>query len=280
MSVTAGGDPLLRQLDEVARAIAEQRQQMNESVSRAAEEAKAFVASKLVELGPDIDEDQLSAVAAEAQKQFDTVFDVDAERTSENVGSVLERYVPKPRSEELAVPEQPSALPTWPVIRQQVLRGLQSIARDFGGAGARPGGVGNKVVKQIWHGVGGKFKPWGARKAAGGTAKTARALGPALVISETAFGFWQEYRIAQRARQQADRSRGWRSKAPQIAEQMVDPWAASARAAVTELCDQEDAVIARQRLSVLAKQAAGDRDVGALIAVNDTLLELLMQLEQ
>ncbi|MCM0676684.1 50S ribosome-binding GTPase [Micromonospora phytophila] len=280
MSVTAGGDPLLSRLDEVAGAIAEQRQQMNESVSRAAEEAKAFVASKLVELGPDIDEDQLSAVADEAQKQFDSVLDADAERTSENVGSALERYSPKPRSEELAVPEQPSAVPAWPVIRQQILRGLQSIARDFGGAGARPGGVGNTAVKQIWHGVGRKFPPWGAVKAAEGTAKIARVLGPALVIGEAAFGFWQEYRGAQRARQQADRSRGWRPKALQIAEEMVGPWAASARAAVMERCDQLDAVIARQRLSVLAKQAAGDRDVAALIAVNHLLLELLMQLEQ
>ncbi|GAB3852680.1 GTPase [Dactylosporangium cerinum] len=281
MSVAAGGDPLLSQLDEVAGAIAEQRQQMTESVTRAAEGAKAFVASKLVELGPDIDEDQLSAVAAEAQKQFDSVLDADAERTSENVGSALEWYVPKPRSEELAVSEQqPSAVPAWPVIRQQILSGLQSIGRDFGGAGARPGGVGNTVVKRIWHGVGRKFGPWGAVKAAEGTAKAARALGPALVIGETAFGFWQEYRGAQRARQQADRSRGWRPTALQIAEEMVDPWAASARAAVTERCDQQDAVIARQRLGVLAKQASGDRDIAALIAVHERLLELLMQLGQ
>jgi len=276
----SGGDPLLSHLDEVTAAIAEQREQMNDCITSAGEAAKAFVASKLVELGPDIDQDQLGTVAAVAQKQFDGVLDADAERTSENVGSALERYTPEQASDELAVPDQRSAVPTWPVVRQQILHGLQIISRDFSGAGARPGGVGHSAVKQIWHGLGGKFRPWGAVNAAKGTAKTARVLGPALVIGETAFGFWQEHRAGQQARHQAERARGWRPMALQIAEEMVDPWAASARPAVTELCDQQDAVIARQRLSVLAKQGAGDRDVAALIDVNDRLLELLMQLER
>jgi hypothetical protein len=135
-------------------------------------------------------------------------------------------------------------------------------------------------VTQIWHGVGGKFPPWGARKATEATGKAARVLGPALVIGETAFGFWQEHRAGQQAREQAERARGWRPKALQIAEEMVDPWATSASAAVAELSDQQDAIIARQRLSVLATQAAGDRDVAALIDVNETLLDLLMQLER
>jgi hypothetical protein len=282
MSVSSGGDPLLSQLDEVAAAVDAQRQQMTDGVVRAAEQAKALVASTLVELGPDIDEDQLSAVAAEAQKQFGDALDADAKRTSENVSKALDLYSSAPvlANGAPAVSDAPTAIPAWPVVRQQILRGLRTVARDFSGTGARPGGVGHTVVTQIWHGVGGKFPPWGAVKAAETTGKAARVLGPALVIGETAFGFWQEHRAGQQAREQADRARGWRPKALQIAEEMVGPWAMSARAAVDELSDQQTAVIARQRLSVWATHAAGDRDVAALVGVNETFIELLMQLER
>ncbi len=274
----AEDDSTLRHLDETLAAVEAQREQLRDAIDQAEQETQDYIAGRLVRLGPDIGDTDLADVAANAQREFEATLAKEAEGST-GVEQTLELHGQVLPAAGKLLEQVGSPVAPWSIIRVRLLEGLRTVSRTFEGAGARPGGIGHSTVTRIWHGLGGKFKPWGAVKASKTVAKVAKVLGPALTIGEGAYGFWQEHQEARVTQAQAERIRTWPGLAADLSAEIVQPWAADARADAEQRIDAQAAVVIRQQLAVRTRLATESKDVAALIQVEMGLLDLLAQLQ-
>ncbi|HEY0520763.1 MAG TPA: GTPase, partial [Ilumatobacteraceae bacterium] len=177
----------LEALDRLADEIDERRGDLVHAVTVAVGHAEHDLATKLIAAGPSHLPELIDEAIADVQANFVAEINARADKVAQEASKALTIF-------EASAPVAPAgssiAADVWPRLRDQVLSGLRLMTYNFQGANARPGGVGHAIVTRAWHGVGGKFKPWGAVKAAENVGKVGRVGGVALVIGEGAVGVW------------------------------------------------------------------------------------------
>lgn len=273
---------LREQLDHAEQALDLQRQQLDASARRRAEEARSTLYRQIVQAGPELSEQELTALVSGARAAYDRGFDEDGEEVNRALMLALD---PAPSEDggssrrTINPPAVPDNRPLfdWKDVRRPLQQGLRRLADEFAGEGARPGGVGNTVVKRVWHGLGQKFRPWGAVKASRNVAATARVLGPALTVGETAWGVYSVHRAQQQAQRAAQDARNWQVKSVELSESIVAPWLAETLGGVDQYSLVQRSHLARQRLRV-NEQLRATSDVAA--ALLDVQREATSQLER
>lgn len=267
---------MLDALDVLADGTETRRGQLLDAVRVIVEQTRSDLVADLIELSPVQEADAVDTTIARAQQQFVDALNERSDRVIQDASKVLAIL-------ESPLPPQTdgvSADAIWAQVRLQLLDGLRVISRHFEGASARPGGLGHRLITTGWHAAGGKFKPWGAVKAAKNVGKAAKFGGAALVVGEGAVGVWLDYRSHKRAVQDAADLRDWTAAAGQIARETVGSWSAAASEAAHAMCDDDLRTIGRQRLALLATMSDSSTTAQALADLDDEILALLITLSQ
>jgi Predicted GTPases len=275
VAVSSGVKKAIDTIDQLSDEIEQRRNDLLNAVRVAAERARSELAAKLTALGADHDPSDVDGVLAAVQASFVDTLNDNADHVIEEGSkalAILDRsLVATPNA--VMIPED-----RWTQVRAQLLNGLKVVARTFQGEGARPGGAGHRIVMKAWHAVGGKFKPWGAVRAAENVGKAAQVGGVVLIVGEGAVGLWADYRAQQQAARAADAMRAWTQTVRQIAEETTRDWIATADLAVHAMCDEDQQLVGRRKVLLLAEVADADDTVRQLVALDDEILGLLQQL--
>jgi hypothetical protein len=166
----------------------------------------------------------------------------------------------------------------WAEVADLIKKGQGWWGAGSGGLKGASGSMGHRVVKDVGHAFGAKFKPWQAVKIADTIGKAARVGGFAIQVGAAAYGVWQDERRA-RAEQVASE----RQHAALITEIMAhaDGIAADARrqlAALTEpIFDQILTPIRAQQEEILkarASRSAGATELASISSEAERLLQL------
>lgn len=258
----------LSALDTLRSALVEQRAQLLRGARRRGDEATAQLTSLLVDRGPDVTQPELQAFIQQAADLFD-------ERSAED-GQKSDAAIA--RLEDFAGAGSMQRSTAQLDVIGMLRRSLDHVGRTFAGDATRPGGAGHQIVMRGWHAVGGKFRPWGAVKAAQRIGQVARGANYAMAAGSTLYEIWQLRRAAAAADERAEQERAWPAKACEIAEGIVRPWVDAKRAGVEELYEARLDEVANRRLDLLVALSADDTEVQGLLDLERQMVQLRNEL--
>lgn len=164
----------------------------------------------------------------------------------------------------------------WAGVADLIKKGQGWWGAGSGGLKAASGSMGHRVVKDVGHAFGAKFKPWQAVKIADTIGKAARVGGFVIQVGAAAYGVWQDERRAQEAQLASERQH-----AALITEIMAhaDGIAADARrqlVALTEpIFDQILAPIRAQQDEILRARASRSAGASELMSISSEAERLL-----
>ena len=269
---SADGDDDLVSLDTLLEELAAQREKGMRSVLCRADEAMSELVNGLNLAGPDVEHSTLEGLVQRAADVFDERLAADgAERDK-----VLSTTHPVGEGSQTAGLEKVgnSGLDVASLLRNT----LRQFSNSFTGAGARPGGAAHAMVTNLWHSVGGKFRPWGAVKATQAIGKAAGRANIGIAAAQTGFAVWTAHKESAAQGKKAGREAEWPHKARRIAEETVAPWREAAQRGIEELHQLRSDEVARRRLRLLVEMSADDDKVRQLADIDERISNLLQRL--
>ncbi len=265
-SAASGEEPSLRELDELLGSLVDQHEQGRQQVQLRADGAMSALRSDLLTAGPELDEPTLSQLVKRAYDGFEVAVTQDGVDRDGALELRLTSATP-PAGTEVEVP---------PVdVRALVQRSLSQVAAMFGGAGARPGGAGHRLVYGAWKAVGKNFKPWGAVKASRTIGRVAGRANVGLTVGMVGWELLQARKATRAAEARARAATTWRTEAGELAEGIVRPWREQALTTIDTLHDVRWRDVARQRLTVLSSLAEQDEEAAHLTQLDDRISRLM-----
>lgn len=256
----------LSQVDAAAEQIDSQHDARCRAITRRSDEAVDTLTAGLRSAGPDVDESTLTRLVQRAADVFDERLLEDNVHLDETLSGEVARRA----DAEVDAPVLD--------IKSLVQRSLVQLAQSFSGAGARPGGVGHQAVTKLWHSLGGKFRPWGAVKAASRIGRYAGRANVALTVGTAGWELYTLHRDAQRRAEIAGRVVRWHDEAHEHAKTIVQEWREAAALTAQELHQVRADEVARQRLTVLIKLTQSDERARHLVELDGRCHTLIRSL--